>query len=322
MLLFACIGMAFVRLIYRYNILFVFDSELDSKGLFYPQAMLHIIVGLYMAEICMVGLFALKFAFGPMLLMLIFFVFTGLVHFSLSEAIAPLLQNLPQTLSLEEQLQEEEKHAAEARRAAAAEDGNAGGGGGASDYYDTEQVFGEEELSAPEDEDEVDHEADPSTRAVEGASGMGSALKDFLKVAVKSKMESEAEESGFTRALNKLGLNWASEDSDEPPGFLKRWMHPEIYEDFIALRKMIPESDMPEAEDADDHPLSNYWPPEVWQPKPTLWIPKDEARVSRQEVAHTKKATPVTDHGTSMDVKGLIIVDVEAAPFPRRRLVH
>jgi hypothetical protein len=311
--------MAFVRIIFRYNILFVFDSELDSKGLFYPQALLHIIVGLYMAEICMIGLFALKFAFGPMLLMLIFFVFTGLVHFSLSEAIAPLLQNLPQTLALEEQLQEEEKMAAEARKAAAAEDGNAGG---AADYYDTEQAFGEEELSSPEDEEEVDHGPNPSTRAVEGASGMGSALKDFLKAATKSKVESEVEQSGLMKVLAKLGLVGGDEDSDEPPSFLKRWMHPEIYDDFIALRKMIPDSDLPEAEDANDHPLSNYWPPEVCLPKPTLWIPRDDARVSRQEVAHTKKMTPITDHGTSMDEKGLIIVDVEAAPFPRQRLVH
>ena len=43
--------MAFTHLVYRYNILFVFDSELDTKGLLYPQALLHIIVGLYMAQV-------------------------------------------------------------------------------------------------------------------------------------------------------------------------------------------------------------------------------------------------------------------------------
>ncbi|KAI5459089.1 hypothetical protein BGZ63DRAFT_270870 [Mariannaea sp. PMI_226] len=320
-LLFACLGMAFVHVIYRYNILYVFDSELDSKGLFYPQALLHIIVGLYMAEICMVGLFALKFAFGPMFLMLVFFVFTGLVHFSLSEAIAPLLQNLPQTLSLEAELQEEEKAAAEARKQAAAEDGNAGGT--ANDYYDTEQAFGEEEMSAPEDEDdEMDHAPNPSTRAIEGASSMGSAFKDLLKKMTKSKLDSEAEKSGLNKILAKLGFAGGEGESDGQPGFFKKWMHPEIYDDFIALRKKIPDNDLADLQGEEDHPMSNYWPPELWQPKPTLWIPRDDAKVSRQEVAHTKKVTPITDNGTSLDVKGFVLVDVEAAPFPRQRLVH
>ncbi|KAF7551922.1 hypothetical protein G7Z17_g4661 [Cylindrodendrum hubeiense] len=318
-LAFACAGMSFVGLIYRYNILYVFDSELDTKGLFYPRALLQIIVGLYMAEICLVGLFALKFAFGPMVMMLMFFVFTGLVHLSLIDAITPLLQNLPQTLSLEEQLQDEEKAAEEARKQSAAESGDAGGT--ANDYYDTELAFGEGDFDALSDVDD-DGAPHPTDRAVEGASGMGSAIKDWLKSSAKSKMKTEAEESGLMRFLNKLGLAGNEEGSDQPPSFLKRWMHPEIYNDFLAMRKLIPDSDLPDTEYPEDHSLSSYWPPELWLPKPVLWIPRDEARVSRQEVAHTKKFTPITDHGTTMNEKGLVVVDVEAAPFPRHRLVH
>ncbi|KAH7001106.1 hypothetical protein EDB80DRAFT_84815 [Ilyonectria destructans] len=318
-LLFACGGMSFVGLIYRYNILYVFDSELDTKGLFYPRALLHIIVGLYMAEICLVGLFALKFAFIPMVMMLMFFVFTGLVHLSLSDAITPLLQNLPQTLSLEEELQEEEKAAAEARKQAEANP--AIDAGTANDYYDTELAFGEDELDILSDIDD-DGAPLPTDRAIEGASGMGSALTDWLKSSTKEKLKAQAEDSGLMRFLNKLGLAGNEEGSDEPPSFLKRWMHPEIYDDFLALRKLIPNDDLPDTAYPEDHSFSSYWPPELWLPKPVLWIPRDEARVSRQEVAHTKKFTPITDHGTSLNEKGLIVVDVEAAPFPRQRLVH
>lgn len=311
--------MSFVGLIYRYNILYVFDSELDTKGLFYPRALLHIIVGLYMAEICLVGLFALKFAFIPMVMMLMFFVFTGLVHLSLSDSITPLLQNLPQTLSLEEELQEEEKAAAEARKQAEANP--AIDAGTANDYYDTELAFGEDELDILSDIDD-DGAPLPTDRAIEGASGMGSALTDWLKSSTKDKLKAQAEDSGLMRFLNKLGLAGNEEGSDEPPSFLKRWMHPEIYDDFLALRKLISDDDLPDTEYPEDHSFSSYWPPELWLPKPVLWIPRDEARVSRQEVAHTKKFTPITDHGTSLDEKGLIVVDVEAAPFPRQRLVH
>ena len=56
--------MAAVRLVWRYNLIFVFDSDMDSKGLFYPHALLHLMVGLYLAEICLIGLFAIHLAFG------------------------------------------------------------------------------------------------------------------------------------------------------------------------------------------------------------------------------------------------------------------
>ncbi|KAL3958204.1 hypothetical protein ACCO45_006366 [Purpureocillium lilacinum] len=64
-LVFAAGGMAAMRLVWRYNLLYVYDSDFDSKGLFYPRALLHLIIGLYLAEICLIGLFALHLAFGP-----------------------------------------------------------------------------------------------------------------------------------------------------------------------------------------------------------------------------------------------------------------
>ncbi|KAH7122152.1 hypothetical protein B0J13DRAFT_156933 [Dactylonectria estremocensis] len=257
-LAFACMGMTFVGLIYRYNILYVFDSELDTKGLFYPRALLHIITGLYMAEICLIGLFALNSGFGPMVMMLMFFVFTGLVHITLMDAMTPLLQNLPQTLTLEEQIQEEEELAAERRKQAEAE---AGTGGAANDYYDTELGFGEDEFDTLSYNGEDDDGPPPTDRAVEGASSMRTSIADWLKSSAKSKLKAQAEESGFIRVLNKLGLAGSEDGSDSPPGFLKRWMHPEIYEDYLALRKLIPDCNLPDTEYPEDHTLSSYWPP-------------------------------------------------------------
>ena len=319
-LVFACGGMAFVRMIYRYNVMYVFDSEMDSKGLFYPQALLHLIVGLYMAEICLIGLFALKFAFAPMVLMLIFFVFTGLVHLSLSDSIQPLLQNLPQTLPIEEEIQQQDKAKMNAFMQAAA-DAEARPPGGASDYYDMGQNFGEEEPEIVDEDEEVPEPA--GDRSLEGGASIGSALGDWLsnKLATSfhAQMDLIAEKTGFTKLINILGLN---HDPNEPPTFLTRWLHPEIYEDFVALRKMIPFDSLPNREYQESEAMCNYWPPELWTPKPILWIPSDEARVSRQEVAHTKKVTPITDRGVRLDERGRLVVSVEEAPFVKMRLVY
>ncbi|KAG4268706.1 hypothetical protein FPRO04_03795 [Fusarium proliferatum] len=322
-LLFACAGMAFTRLIYRYNILYVFDSEMDSMGLFYPTALMQLITGLYLAEICMIGLFAINFAFPPMVLMLIFLIFTIIVHMSLRESISPLLQNLPQTLALEEELQEQERAEAEAKLQAAAESGEANGGTAAS-YFDTEQNFGEEEFedTPTDDEDEQLHEGPQSSRAVEGAGGLRLMATEWIKSSTKEQLKKEVQESGVKKFLDKWILPAERSNPDQPPSFIQRFFHPEIYEDFIALRKLMPFEELPDADYSGDEKLSNYWPPELWMQKPVLWIPRDEGRVSRQEVAHTRKITPITDVGASLDEKGLVVVDVEAAPFPRMRLVH
>ncbi|RSM00003.1 hypothetical protein CEP52_009381 [Fusarium oligoseptatum] len=308
-LIFACAGMTFVRIVYRYNILYVFDSEMDSLGLFLSERP---------------DPSHRRFAFPPMVMMLIFLIITGLVHLSLRDSISPLLTNLPQTLSLEEELQQEEKAAAEARLQAAAESGEAGAGTAAS-YFDTEQNFGEEMEDAPsDDEDAHVHEGPQGSRAVEGAGGLGLMTTEWIKSMTKEKLKTEAKESPVMKFLNKwilVGGNESSE-SDQPPTFLKRFFHPEVYEDFIALRKLIHVDDQPEFDYEIDEELSNYWPPELWRPKPVLWIPRDDARVSRQEVAHTRKITPITDVGVSLNEKGLVVVDVEAAPFPRLRLLH
>jgi len=59
----------------------------------------------YLAEICLIGLFALKAAIGPLILMVIFLIFTVLFHLTLSEAVDPLLRFLPKSLqSVEEHL--------------------------------------------------------------------------------------------------------------------------------------------------------------------------------------------------------------------------
>ncbi|KAF4497688.1 hypothetical protein FAGAP_6153 [Fusarium agapanthi] len=322
-LVFACAGMAFTRLIYRYNILYVFDSEMDSMGLFYPTALMQLITGLYLAEICMIGLFAINLAFPPMVLMLIFLIFTVIVHMSLRDSISPLLQNLPQTLALEEELQEQERAEAEAKLQAAAESGGANGGTAAS-YFDAEQNFGEEEFEdvPTDDEDDQLHEGPQSSRAVEGAGGLRLMATEWIKSSTKEQLKKEVQESGVKKFLDKWILPAERSNPDQPPSFIQRFFHPEIYEDFIALRKLIPFEELPDADCSGDEKLSNYWPPELWMQKPVLWIPRDEGRVSRQEVAHTRRITPITDVGASLNKKGLVVVDVEAAPFPRMRLVH
>lgn len=103
MLGFATVGLSLFYLAYRYNILFVYDAKIDTKGLIYPRALQQLTTGVYIGELCMIGLFAVAKAWGPLILMIIFLVFSALFHISLNKALGPLLYNLPRSLEAEEE---------------------------------------------------------------------------------------------------------------------------------------------------------------------------------------------------------------------------
>ncbi len=94
--------MCFTHAVYKYNIIYSWDSDLDTHGLVYPRALMHLMYGVYLAEICLVGLFSLKSAFGPVILMIMFLIFTALFQISLDDALTPLMYNHARTLALED----------------------------------------------------------------------------------------------------------------------------------------------------------------------------------------------------------------------------
>lgn len=100
---FATIGMYLIYLAYRYNLLFVFNCDIDTKGLVYPRALQQTTTGIYLSLICLIGLFGIKTAIGPLVLTVAFLIFIALFHISLNSAIDPLLKYLPKSMEVEEE---------------------------------------------------------------------------------------------------------------------------------------------------------------------------------------------------------------------------
>ena len=100
---FATIGLYLIYLAYRYNMLYVFNASIDTQGLVYPRALQQTTTGVYLAIICLIGLFAIQTAVGPLILMVVYLIFVVLFHFSLNSAIDPHLMYLPKSLQAEEE---------------------------------------------------------------------------------------------------------------------------------------------------------------------------------------------------------------------------
>ena len=92
-------GLAFgvVYIAYLHNFLFVVQPS-DGRGIYYPRAIFQTFTGLYIGQVCLLGLFVVAKAWGPVALQAIFLGFTIFVHQNLQTAFKPLLMSLPLNL--------------------------------------------------------------------------------------------------------------------------------------------------------------------------------------------------------------------------------
>lgn len=232
---FATVGMGFFYLAYRYNILFVSDSQIDTKGLIYPRALQQLMVGVYIAEVCLIGLFGVATTPGPLIIMVIFTVFTVLYHFSLNSALDPLLYTLPKTLDTEEE-----------------------------------------------------------------------ALRLELSSATKESHLNE--KNGDTSVLPA---------PHQKPNFVSKFFKPHIFADYPTLRRLVPHG-LYDADNLYEQAVADnaYFPPSVTSETPLLWIPRDLAGVSAQEIKDTSRVINITDEGATLDEKNKIQWDAEGARPP------
>lgn len=100
---FATIGLYFFYFAFRYNLLFVNVGKVDTKGLVYPRALQHILTGCYLSMICLIGLFGIQAAPGPLVLMVVFLIFCVIYHISMYRSLSPLFHYLPRSLEAEEE---------------------------------------------------------------------------------------------------------------------------------------------------------------------------------------------------------------------------
>lgn len=105
---FATVGLYLFYFAFKYNLLYVSNSQIDTQGKIYPRALQHLLVGCYLLNVCLIGLFAIAAAdqpigTGPLVLMIISLIFTILYHVSLNSALEPLINYLPKNLEAEEE---------------------------------------------------------------------------------------------------------------------------------------------------------------------------------------------------------------------------
>lgn len=87
---FASIGVFFYYLSYRYSLLYVRQTKTDTKGEAYKRALQQMPTALYLAELCLIGLFSARKAVAQTAVMIVLLVITAAANFVVDRVLRPL----------------------------------------------------------------------------------------------------------------------------------------------------------------------------------------------------------------------------------------
>lgn len=89
---FSTVGLSLIYLAFRYNFLYTYETNIDTKGAAYQRALSQLITGVYLSELCLIGLFSIaagdnSAAAGPLAIEFVLFAATILFHVLLRKAL-------------------------------------------------------------------------------------------------------------------------------------------------------------------------------------------------------------------------------------------
>lgn len=89
---FATVGFCLIYIAFRYNFLYVYETDIDTKGAAYQKAMKQMLTGCYLSEICLMGLFGIATgdniqAVGPLAIMAVLCAITIIFQITLGKAL-------------------------------------------------------------------------------------------------------------------------------------------------------------------------------------------------------------------------------------------
>lgn len=94
-LLFGCVAFLLAFIAYGHNLTYCFVEAPDNRGLHYPRALFQTFTGLYLGQVCLLGLFVVGKGWGCVALQAIGIAFTAFCHINLKEAFGRLTTVLP-----------------------------------------------------------------------------------------------------------------------------------------------------------------------------------------------------------------------------------
>ncbi|CCH45323.1 putative membrane protein [Wickerhamomyces ciferrii] len=277
-LLFATFAFFLCWVAYLYNLTYAFGEAPDARGMYYPRALFQTIVGVYLGEICLLGLFLVAKAWGPLVLQAICLGFTVFIHTNLNSAFDHLMTVVP--LDAMKPL-----------------DGKSDTPSYNSKAYNKlvtdNKRFSKDSRYAPSQNDYTSVMDTKSQNGIPPSYEMGDLSRFSLENA---------------RHGSIVPLLADGDNKIIPPAPLwKRFLQPHIYLSYKVCKTRVPDiyNYMDPADNTDPIYLEHAYDfPDVTKRMPYLWIPRDQMGLSTVEIENFKGIIDISDERAMFNSEG------------------
>ncbi|KAK4150929.1 hypothetical protein C8A00DRAFT_36463 [Chaetomidium leptoderma] len=323
--IFAIITFSLLWVAHRYNMLYVTRFRTDTGGVLYPRAINQTFTGLYVMELCLIGLFFIaedetgaNVCFPQGIIMVIALILTALYQYVLNASFGPLLRYLPITFEDEAVLRDEAFQRAQSRRLGlfADEDeddeasalnqsgpaGGAGAGAGASDDIELEKLRGYRQHTR------TGSVLGRFNKPVKHAGTWAARGGKQIRAATFGK----AEESLRTAATYRKDRRQKDLEAQRAMGDALYGGYCDVIEDLtpaerdVLVRKAFQHSALRAR-------------------RPVVWIPRDDIGVSDDEIRRTNEFSEwvsITNEGTALDSKVRVLYGRNPPDFSEVDLIN
>ncbi|KAK3990065.1 hypothetical protein QBC44DRAFT_74830 [Cladorrhinum sp. PSN332] len=315
--IFAIITFSLLWVAHRYNMLYVTRFKTDTGGVLYPRAINQTFTGLYVMELCMIGLFFLDSdekgkaaSFRQAIIMIVALILTVLYQYVLNASFGPLLRFLPITFEDEAVLRDEAFRREQARRFGLIPEDDeatglnrAGTGAMTGDDIELEKLSHRKHTRA--------HSSLSKFNPAKGIAQAGHwAARGGRQI--RQATFSKADESLRTAAQYRKEKRLKDLEAQRAMGNALYGEYPDSIDDL-----------MPDERDALVRKAFQH--SALRARTPIVWIPRDDLGVSDDEIRRTNGFShyiPITNEGTALDSEVRVVYGKNPPDFSQTDLIN
>ncbi|ODV61458.1 Phm7p [Ascoidea rubescens DSM 1968] len=283
---FSAVCFLLIYVAYLYNLTYVMDHSIDSRGRHYPKALFQIFVALYLAEVCLIGLFVFNKGWAPVALESILLAATVASHLYFKYKFIPLFDQVPLSALYQAQ--------------------------GNPHYTYNPKDQGLKEIKETGKSFWIDNSDKNSVSIIDENVASTSAAPDaspypYDKEPTSVPVPPVAENENNTKLpINSVPDYENSTTQEHSKVFFKstvvNFFHPRKFLTLSYIRSILP--NYLNNPIIYDNLSESYLDPAIKDEAPKIWIPKDPMGLSTNEIAKAEGKVFVTDEQTDFDDKG------------------
>ncbi|KAI3402663.2 hypothetical protein KGF56_004544 [Candida oxycetoniae] len=277
-IIFGCLGFFLVYVAYMYNITYCLAQGPDSRGQHYPRALFHTFAGIYLGQLCMLGIFAVGKGWGPIILQVIAVVATIFININLYQGFGHLLTVIPMDCM------------------------RSSDGVSNTASYQGKSEYEEKVLEKLRKHKKYDEKMELEREGEGEGEGAQKQERGITKKNEQNGFKTSADDSQISVVPLLADRDWKTTKSQNA---IVRFLRPDVFLSYSHSKRLLPETFNIEPEQEDDKHAYNA--PAISAKCPGVWIPRDPMNLAETEIKNLSSIVDISFENASFNEKGKII---------------